>query len=101
VSQNPRPGTPRQLRAARALAGTKTTSFPFFQPHSRFTDDTALTVATAHAILTGTPCLDVYRYFGRLYSDAGYGGMFIEWLMGREPRPYNSWATARPCGWCP
>jgi ADP-ribosylglycohydrolase len=74
-------------------AGTKTTSFPLFQPYSRFTDDTVLTVATAHAILTGTSYQEAYRYFGRLYPDAGYGGMFIEWLTAREPRPYNSWGN--------
>jgi ADP-ribosylglycohydrolase len=74
-------------------AGTKTTSFPLFQSGSRFTDDTVLTVATAHAILTGTSYQEAYRYFGRLYPDAGYGGMFLEWLMSREPRPYNSWGN--------
>ena len=29
----------------------KTTEFPLFQPHSRFTDDTVLTIAIASAIL--------------------------------------------------
>jgi ADP-ribosylglycohydrolase len=74
-------------------AGTKTTAFPLFQPRSRFTDDTVLTVATAHAILTGTSYQEAYRYFGRLYPDAGYGGMFIQWLMMPEPLPYNSWGN--------
>jgi ADP-ribosylglycohydrolase len=74
-------------------AGTKTTSFPLFQSRSRFTDDTVLTVATAHAILTGTSYQEAYRHFGRSYPDAGYGGMFIRWLMAREPRPYNSWGN--------
>jgi ADP-ribosylglycohydrolase len=71
-------------------AGTKTTSFPLFQSGSRFTDDTVLTVATAHAILTGTSYQEAYRTFGRRHPDAGYGGMFIQWLMSPEPRPYNS-----------
>jgi ADP-ribosylglycohydrolase len=74
-------------------AGTKTTSFPLFQPLSRFTDDTVLTVATAHAILTDTSYQQAYHHFGRRYPDAGYGGMFIEWLVARDPRPYNSWGN--------
>jgi ADP-ribosylglycohydrolase len=74
-------------------AGTKTTAFPLFQSRSRFTDDTVLTVATAHAILTGTSYQDAYRTFGRRHPDAGYGGMFIQWLMSPEPRPYNSWGN--------
>jgi ADP-ribosylglycohydrolase len=74
-------------------AGTKTTSFPLFQSYSRFTDDTVLTVATAHAILTGTSYHEAYRTFGRRYPDAGYGGMFMQWLMARDPRPYNSWGN--------
>jgi ADP-ribosylglycohydrolase len=73
--------------------GTKTTSFPLFQARSRFTDDTVLTVATAHAILWGISYQDAYRHFGRLHPDAGYGGLFIEWLLSPEPRPYNSWGN--------
>lgn len=74
-------------------APTKTTDFPLFTPASRFTDDTVLTVATAHAILTEAPYEDAYRRFGRRYPDAGYGGMFSEWLRAAEPRPYNSWGN--------
>lgn len=74
-------------------APTKTTDFPLFTPASRFTDDTVLTVATAHAILTATPYENAYRRFGRRYPDAGYGGMFREWLRAAEPRPYNSWGN--------
>lgn len=36
------------------LAGTKTADFPLFTSLSRFTDDPALIVAFAHAILEGT-----------------------------------------------
>lgn len=74
-------------------AGTRTVAFPLFRPESRFTDDTVLTVATAHAILTGTSYQDAYRDYGRRHPDAGYGGMFIQWLQAREPRPYNSWGN--------
>lgn len=72
---------------------TKSTAFPLFDPLCRFTDDTVLTVATAYAILTGTPYEVAYRDFGRQHPDAGYGGSFCEWLFADEPRPYNSWGN--------
>ena len=72
---------------------TKSTDFPLFDPGSRFTDDTVLTVATAHAILSGISYERAYRDFGRQYPDAGYGGSFYDWLMAEEPRPYNSWGN--------
>ncbi len=31
--------------------------------------------------------------WGRKYPDAGYGGMFYEWLHSRKPHPYNSWGN--------
>lgn len=71
----------------------KTTEFPLLVPGSRFTDDTVLTVATAHAILTGTSYQEAYRSIGRRYPDAGYGGMFLDWLESPDPRPYNSWGN--------
>ena len=52
----------------------KHTDFPLFSSWSRFTDDTVLTVATAHALLTGQPYADAYHEFGNRYPGAGYGG---------------------------
>jgi ADP-ribosylglycohydrolase len=72
---------------------TKSTDFPLFHPLCGFTDDTVLTIATAHAILTGTPYDVAYRDFGREHPHAGYGGSFYEWLRAEEPRPYNSWGN--------
>ena len=72
---------------------TKSTEFPLFGSGCRFTDDTVLTVASAHAILTGTSYQTAYRDFGRQYPNAGYGGAFREWLFSAEPRPYNSWGN--------
>jgi len=71
----------------------KTTEFPLLSPRSRFTDDTVLTVATAHAILAGTSYGDAYLDFGRRYRDAGYGGAFRGWLDAASPAPYNSWGN--------
>lgn len=72
---------------------TKSTDFPLFDPRCRFTDDTVLSVATAYAILTGTPYQAAYRDFGRQYPNAGYGASFYEWLLTEEPCPYNSWGN--------
>jgi ADP-ribosylglycohydrolase len=74
-------------------AATKSTEFPLFVGRSRFTDDTVLTVATAHAILTGASYDIAYREYGRRHPNAGYGGSFYGWLFAEEPRPYNSWGN--------
>lgn len=74
-------------------APIKTKDFPLFGPHSRFTDDTVLTVAVADAILSGRSYLDAVRDFGRRYPHAGYGGSFSAWLFADEPRPYRSWGN--------
>src|SRR5687768_14707002 len=71
----------------------KTTDFPLFHPLSSFTDDTVLTVATAAAILRGTPFDEAYLDFGRRYPHAGYGGNFHRWLASKDPHPYNSWGN--------
>ena len=82
----------------------KTTDFPLFQPRSRFTDDSVLTVAIADAILTGQPYRDAVRDWGRRYPRAGYGGTFFQWLFAADPRPYHSWGNGSamrvsPVGW--
>ena len=53
----------------------KTTDFPLFTPHSRFTDDTVLTVATAKAILEGGSYGAWYRELGRRHPHAGYAAL--------------------------
>jgi ADP-ribosylglycohydrolase len=71
----------------------KTTEFPLFQRHSRFTDDTVLTVAVAWAILEKTDYAASLRAFGRKYPNAGYGGAFWNWLFDPDGGPYNSWGN--------
>lgn len=71
----------------------KTVDFPLFTEYSRFTDDTVLTIATAHALMTGLDYAAAYRRFGRAYPRAGYGGTFFNWLMLDEAPPYNSWGN--------
>ena len=81
----------------------KSLDFPLFDPQSRFTDDTVLTVATAQAILQASPYSDNYRDFGRLYPGAGYGGGFLRWLFS-DGSPSQSWGNGAamrvsPVGW--
>jgi ADP-ribosylglycohydrolase len=74
-------------------APTKSLAFPLFDPRSRFTDDTVLTVATAWAILRNKPFDLAYREFGRRYPNAGYGEGFRAWLHAPQPGPYRSFGN--------
>jgi ADP-ribosylglycohydrolase len=83
----------------------KSTKFPLFSERSRFTDDTVLTVATAHALLTNGDYTAYYQLYGRHWPNAGYGGTFRRWLRQQDPAPYNSWGNGSamrvsPVGFC-
>lgn len=71
----------------------KTKEFPLFDPRCRFTDDTVLTAAVAHAILSGRPYQECLQEFGRRHPGAGYGGSFIHWLFAERPQPYHSFGN--------
>ena len=71
----------------------KSKDFPLFCEDSTFTDDTVLTVAVAHAIMTDGDYASALKSFGRKYPRRGYGGFFQEWLESSESRPYNSWGN--------
>lgn len=71
----------------------KTKEFELFSSRCRFTDDTVLTVAVADCILYGKEFAAAFREYGRRYPDAGYGGLFFEWLFSRDPEPYNSFGN--------
>lgn len=73
--------------------GIKTTEFPLFQQECDFTDDTVMTIATAHSILNDVDYAQSYRMFGRTYPNRGYGGYFRIWLATDEAGPYNSWGN--------
>jgi ADP-ribosylglycohydrolase len=82
----------------------KTKDFPLFQPHCTFTDDSVLTVAVARAILEGRSYLDTIRELGQQYPDVGYSCGFHDWLLSRNPQPYNSFGSGAamrvsPVGW--
>ncbi|MDY6905612.1 MAG: ADP-ribosylglycohydrolase family protein [Thermodesulfobacteriota bacterium] len=71
----------------------KTRDFPLFVPASRITDDSVLTIAVAHALMTDRDYAAAIRFWGRRYPDAGYGGSFLQWLFTDHAPPYNSWGN--------
>jgi len=71
----------------------KRMDFPLFNDESNFTDDTVLTVAIAHAILTGEDYGTALQSFARRYPNRGYGGRFRSWIYQATIQPYNSWGN--------
>lgn len=71
----------------------KSTEFELFSRHSRFTDDTVLTVAIANAILSNIDYATSLKTFGERYPHAGYGGSFFRWIFSSDRKPYNSWGN--------
>ena len=74
-------------------APIKSKDFPLFHPRARFTDDSVLTVAVAHAILEQRSYGSSIREIGRRYPKAGYGAGFIRWLLADDAPPYGSWGN--------
>lgn len=73
-------------------------------PGIRFTDDTVCTVAVADALLTGRPFGETIKTWCRRYPNAGYGGMFRQWLKNEIADGYGSWGNGAPmrvspCAW--
>jgi len=71
----------------------KYADFPLFSPYSTYTDDTVLTVSTAHAILEKIDYAKVFKNFGQKYPDVGYGVSFYHWIFSPNSSPYNSWGN--------
>lgn len=87
---------------------TKTKNFDLFSKLSTFTDDTVMTLAIARWLCEDKTSKDVLirnvKYFGNKYPNAGYGRMFLDWLLQDSPEPYGSWANGSamrvsPCAW--
>jgi ADP-ribosylglycohydrolase len=72
---------------------TKSYEFELFSSLNTYTDDTVLTVAIADAILSGASYSSKLREYGLDYPNAGYGGNFIQWIMGEIQGPYNSFGN--------
>ena len=73
--------------------GTKSTQFELFTPHSRYTDDTVLTVAVADCILHDKDYAATFKEYGLEYPHAGYGVMFRRWLGRSDNKPYNRYGN--------
>lgn len=71
----------------------KSIVFPLLSEHSRFTDDTVLTIATAHALLEERAYGTAYRRFAHQYPRAGYGEDFWMWIHDPKAPPYGSWGN--------
>ena len=80
----------------------KTKDFPLFISRSRYTDDSAMTVAVAEALMDTlggsagdrrNALIRSMQKWGRRYPDAGYGGSFYSWIYQVHPSPYNSWGN--------
>jgi len=82
----------------------KSKGFELFSPHSRFTDDSVLTVAMAESLMTGTPYWQNLKAYFRRYPHAGYGGSFAVWAASSSSQPYYSFGNGSamrvsPIGW--
>ncbi len=82
--------------------GKKSKDFALFSPASHFTDDSVMTIAVAEALIdtlgqndnaVKTRIIESMQTWGRKYPRAGYGGMFAQWLVTREPKPYGSFGN--------
>jgi len=78
--------------------------FELFDKWCRFTDDTVLTCATAHALLTDRDYAKAYRNFFAKYPERGYGPLFKQWAGGSIKEPYHSIGNGSamrvgPIGW--
>lgn len=75
--------------------------FIFFTENSHYTDDTIMTVAIATAILSSKQdrsdlsekAIYYMRYYGHKYPNHDYGGMFSDWLITANPKPYHSYGN--------
>lgn len=83
--------------------GNKTKDFPLFSSNSTYTDDTVMTLAVGLTFLDAQPSAsddwilrilaNRMRQFGKMYPNAGYGGMFRRWLRNPEYQAYNSFGN--------
>ncbi|MCH5231224.1 MAG: ADP-ribosylglycohydrolase family protein [Muribaculaceae bacterium] len=72
---------------------TKKYEFNPFPPRARFTDDTVMSIAVAEWIIQGGDLTKIMQKWGNRYPNAGFGGMFRQWLTDKNPQPYNSFGN--------
>jgi type I restriction enzyme M protein len=79
----------------------KSKDFELFGKGCRFTDDSAMSLAVAQAILNCQgdwlrlpgEAVASMRRIGQKYPNCGYGGMFAQWLQSANPQPYHSFGN--------
>ena len=76
----------------------KSKDFPLESKHTRYTDDSVMTLAVAKWLIEDLTHTERYliqcmQQLGRKYFSAGYGGRFKWWLLSDNPQPYNSWGN--------
>lgn len=85
--------------------GDKTKDFELFNCRKsvRYTDDTAMTIAIARAVMAAGIDADEdlmkkemifsMQDIGNQYALGEYGGRFSQWLVSKDPQPYGSWGN--------
>ena len=83
--------------------GNKSKEFEMFNPRVHYTDDSAMTLAIAKAVMKAGVDADeatmkrefvsCMKYIGNRYALGHYGGMFSQWLAVSNPQPYGSWGN--------
>jgi len=68
-------------------------NFKMFPTDTYFTDDTALTIAVADAILNDKPYADTIRAYYRKYPYVGYGRAFKAWGKSDDAEGYDSYGN--------
>ncbi|MBQ3376089.1 MAG: ADP-ribosylglycohydrolase family protein [Erysipelotrichaceae bacterium] len=77
-------------------------NFRLLSDWSQFTDDTVMTLAVAKALMESygksdkkvrETLINCMKQLGKRYPDAGYGGMFYNWVLGDNREPYNSYGN--------
>ena len=75
--------------------------FELFNEDSTYTDDTVMSLAICKALMEcngnyselSNKTIKNMKYFGEIYPFAGYGGMFDQWLVTPDAKPYNSFGN--------
>ena len=71
----------------------KSKDVDLFCEHNIFTDDTAMTLAVAEAIMNKTDYKSEMLKYYKKYPDAGYGYLFKKWAQSSNPQPYKSYGN--------
>ncbi|MDD5393512.1 MAG: ADP-ribosylglycohydrolase family protein [Thiothrix sp.] len=86
-------GSVFEARNWRNEAPHKSKDFPLFDPKSKFTDDSVLTIALADAILHQRDYAEVMREYYQRYTKVGFGKAFRVWGATPDAPAYNSWGN--------